>query len=231
MKRIKYQVTDRIVEAARLLGPLAGDCVFAGGSSTGLLLTDPAIPDVRPTLDVDVIVEMVTRSDYYRLQEALKTQGFNEDIDSGVICRWTQGPIILDVMPTDSDILGFSNSWYADAFVHASECEIEGLRIRHITPAYFLATKLEAFHGRGGGDYLSSHDMEDLIALIDGRIEIVQDVTSADGAVKEYLAEQFSKLLGEGDFMDALPGHLNGDPASQARVPIILDRIRAIIKA
>jgi len=44
---------------------------------------------------------------------------------------------------------------------------------------YFLATKLEAFDGRGKGDYLSSHDIEDIVAVLDGRPEILDELLKA----------------------------------------------------
>ena len=51
------QNVERIVTVSRQLGELLQKVVFAGGSATGLLITDPAFPDVRPTIDLDVIVE------------------------------------------------------------------------------------------------------------------------------------------------------------------------------
>lgn len=230
INRGKYQAIDRVVEVAKLLGPLADQCVFVGGAATGLLLTDPAIPNVRPTLDVDVIVELTTKAELYKLEERLRAQGFAEDIDSGVICRWRHDPIILDVMPTDPKILGFANRWYPNAVQHAHERSIDNVRIRFVSPPYFLATKLEAFHGRGNGDYMLSHDLEDLIAVLDGRIEIVDDISEADEEVQRYLTDQFVALLANEDFLDALPGHLPGDPASQERVPLILERIEKIVR-
>lgn len=201
---------------------------FRGRCGDRALLTDPAIPDVRPTLDVDVIVELVTRADLYQFQDALRDRGFFEDVDSGVICRWRHDPIILDVMPTDPGIMGFANSWYPDAVRFAHECMIGGERLRFIGPAHFLATKLEAFRGRGNGDYIMSHDIEDFIAVLDGRLEIVDDVSSADRAVREHLADQFSALLSNDDFLDSLPGHLPGDAASQARMPLLYGRLEVI---
>ncbi|WP_338668068.1 hypothetical protein [Pseudodesulfovibrio methanolicus] len=228
MNRDKYQAVDRVVEVALLLGDLAGQCVFVGGAATGLLLTDPATPNVRPTLDVDVIVELTTTGELYRLQDALRARGFMEDMESKVICRWRHHPIILDVMPTKPEILGFANRWYPNAVRYAHERSIDGVRLRFVSPAYFLATKLEAFHGRGGGDYMASHDMEDFIAVLDGRLEIVDDVAGADIEVQYYLADQFDTLLSDDDFLDALPGHLPGDAASQARVPLIIERMKSI---
>ncbi len=40
-------------EAARLLEPVLAELEFVGGCATGLLVTDTAAPDVRPTHDVD----------------------------------------------------------------------------------------------------------------------------------------------------------------------------------
>ncbi|WP_022663108.1 hypothetical protein [Paucidesulfovibrio longus] len=228
MARARYQCVDRIVETARLLGDLAEQFVFVGGAATGLLITDPAIPNLRPTLDVDVIVEVATRFEYYRLEDALRERGFQNDMD--VVCRWHHGPIVLDVMPTDPAILGFANRWYGDAARHALAMELDGIPLRVVSSPYFLATKLEAFRGRGEGDFMASHDMEDLIALIDGRLEIVADVEAADNEVRDYLAQSMGHLLANDDFLDALPGHLPGDAASQQRMPIIEERMREIAK-
>jgi hypothetical protein len=78
--------------------------------------------------------------------------------------------LTIDVMPTDERILGFSNRWYAPAIASAQSIEIAGARIRLVTPPYFIATKFEAFNGRGNNDYSGSHDLEDVIAVIDGRL-------------------------------------------------------------
>ena len=41
---------------AAALGALRERVVFLGGCATGLLLTDPAAPALRTTLDVDVVI-------------------------------------------------------------------------------------------------------------------------------------------------------------------------------
>ena len=50
------QILDGIKAIAKKLGPLRERVVFLGGATTGLLITDPAAPPIRPTEDVDVIV-------------------------------------------------------------------------------------------------------------------------------------------------------------------------------
>jgi len=228
--RRHYQNVERIVAVVRQLGELAQQVVFAGGAATGLLITDPAFPDVRPTIDIDVIVKVITLTDYYRLQQSLREKGFRESVEDGVICRWKFKEILIDFMPTDEQILGFSNQWYADAFRNAQDLSIEGLTLKIIRAPYFLGTKLEAFYGRGKSDYMVSHDMEDFIAVLDGRLEIVEDIIASDEKIKRYLAEHCKQLLKNDEFLDALPAHLPPDHASQQRVSIIEDRMRLIVE-
>jgi len=138
--------------------------------------------------------------------------------------------VILDVMPTDSKILGFSNVWYPIAMKESVEYALPNeTRIRVVTAPYFIATKLEAFEGRGNGDYLASHDLEDLISVIDGRQEIIDEVLSSSEELKTYLKDKFSELLKSRAFLDALPGKLPGDESSQARIPIVIERIEKMI--
>ena len=216
--------------AVEQLGALADDMVFLGGCATGLLLTDSAAPPIRTTQDVDVITEVASLGDYHRLSEQLRQQGFNEDqSEDAPICRWVGQGVILDVMPTSADILGFSNEWYRPALAGAQAVVLpSGARIRMVTAPYFLATKLLAFDGRGGSDYMMSHDIEDIVAVLDGRPEIVDDVQAAEDALREFLAVRFGELLDNDRFREALSGHLPGDPASQARLPLVINRIQAI---
>ena len=123
-------------------------------------------------------------------------------------------------------MLGFGNQWYPAAIHQAQERKVGRLTIRVVTAPYFLATKLEAFDGRGKGDYQASHDLEDLVAVIDGRPEVVDEVAAAPKALRKYLAKRLGALLDEPLFREALPGHLPGDAISQKRVPVVLDRIR-----
>ena len=214
--------------AAGALGPLVNDVVFLGGCAAGLLITDAAAPPVRATRDVDVIVEMASLQEYHALSMKLRRLGFRDDAREGApVCRWRYQPLALDIMPT-SPILGFGNRWFPDAMRAAAPVRLpNGARIRMVTAPFFLATKLEAFHGRGHGDFVASHDLEDLIAVIDGRPSIVEETTACI-EVRDYLAREFSRLLENAAFLDALPGHLPGDDASQARIPLILERMKKI---
>ena len=92
------------------LGPLYDEMVFLGGCATGLLITDAAAPPIRATRDVDVIVEVASLVEYYRISESLRDRGFFEDqSEQAPICRWAGHGVLLDVMPTDPGILGFGS--------------------------------------------------------------------------------------------------------------------------
>jgi hypothetical protein len=170
---------ELLVEASRLLKPLLGELVFVGGSTTALLITDKAAAEVRPTYDVDAIAEISSYAAYADFSDRLRRCGFTEDTGEGApICRWRQKKTILDVMPLDEKILGFSNRWYKPAMDSAVIHDLgPDLRVRVVTAVYFCATKLEAFAGRGKYDYQSSHDLEDLMAVVDGRAELAGETT------------------------------------------------------
>jgi hypothetical protein len=215
------------------LGPLVEALVFLGGCATGLLLTDPAAPPIRATVDVDVIVGVGSLVEYHRLAERLRERGFAEDqAPHAPICRWTVDGMLLDVMPTRDEILGFGNPWYQQALETATTVALpSGVGIGLVSAPCFLATKLAAFDSRGQGDHVMSHDLEDVVSVLDGRVQIVTEVAGADQPLREFLQERLRQLLADANFIDALPGHLPGDPASQSRLPILLGRIRAIVEA
>ena len=212
-----------------LLAPVLDELVFVGGCTTGIFVTDPAAAGIRPTRDVDAIVDVTSYAQYTVLSERLRTLGLAEDTLAGApLCRWRRGDVIVDVMPTDASVLGFSNRWYPMAIDTAQRLVIAGHRARIVTPALFIATKLEAFHGRGGDDVFSSHDLEDIVTVVDGRPEIVSDVNAADQSVRAYIASEVRSLVGNPDFIEALPGFLLPDAANQARRPILEERLRLL---
>jgi len=230
MVRDKNPNLEIMILAVEQLGELVDEMVFLGGCAAGLLITDPAAPPIRVTHDVDAIVQVVSRADYYQLSEKLRTQGFKEDDSDGApICRWLAGSVVLDVMPIDTQILGFGNKWYAPAMDNSESIKLPGGKtIRMVSAPYFLITKLEAFDGRGNGDYLLSHDIEDIISVLDGRLNIIEEVKESKRELKAELAKRFKNLLQDNRFSEAISGHMPADEASQARLPMVLKVIDEI---
>lgn len=66
------------------------------------------------------------------------------------------------------------------------------------------------------------------MTVLDGRPEIIDEARRSESKHSDYLVERFSALLKERIFLDALPGHLPSDRVSQARLPLLIERIRAI---
>lgn len=225
--KTNYQL---LVAAARLLVPLLDELVFVGGCATGLMITDEAAASVRPTLDVDAIAEITSYAGYVDFSQRLRAMGFTEDTDKDApLCRWQHGEIKLDVMPLDEKILGFANRWYPAASQAAGRVLLEpSLQIRLITAPYFIATKLEAFKARGKGDYFSSSDLEDVISVIDGRPTLLDELKTSPQDLKVYVAAEINALLSEPRFTDALPGYLLPDAISQARISVLLPRLREL---
>ena len=226
---------EMLESAATALGPLVdGDVVFVGGATIALWITDQAASDFRPTDDVDVIVEVASRSEYYQFEGRLRELGFVND-QGGVICRFRHPAedLTLDVMPTEATILGFENHWQKESFPHAAPVELpSGRTIRAVPPPYLLATKLEAFGSRGEGDLFRSPDFEDLITLIDRREELVGEVHAAPVELREFVATEFADLLRHRDFDPAGEGALAGGPETQARFErIVKPRIEGIVAA
>jgi hypothetical protein len=218
--------------AAATLTDLLPEVVFLGGATVTLWITDPGAPPVRPTKDVDVIVEVTTRIAFHDFESRLRKRGFAEDQDDGVICRWRHAGsgLILDAMPAEGALLGFENRWQGAAIPHAMACALPSRAIiRAVSPPYLLATKIEAFKSRGGGDLLGSRDFGDVIAVVDGREELVDEVAAAADDVRRYLAEEIEALLSAPRFLDGLSGALRGDQASQDRADaVVLPALRAI---
>jgi len=216
--------------AQRLGTELRERMVFVGGAVAGLLITDPAMPAIRPTEDVDLVVQVAVLQEYHAIEQELAGRGFVQDMGPDApICRWRVGDVAVDVMPTIETVLGFSNRWYPLAAETAQPVALPGgVEIRLVRAPMFVATKLEAFAGRGNNDFLFSHDLGDLIAVVDGRESLVAECRDSGEELKSYLRSRFSSLIGNSAFVEALPGHLAGDAASQERLPDLEDRLRAL---
>jgi predicted nucleotidyltransferase len=213
-------------DAVRKLAPFLDEIVFVGGVTLGLLITDEAAAPIRGTTDVDVIAEIVTYADYIAFSERLRQAHFTED--AGLTCRWHNGALTLDVLALTKEVLGFTNIWYESALQHASTVTLPGGQtIRVITAPYFLATKMEAFRGRGRMDFQASHDLEDFVAVIEGRDTLLQEIAASPEDLRNYLAEAARALLAESRFLDVLPGFV----LDAERVPVIQERIKFIAAA
>ena len=132
-------------------------------------------------------------------------------------------------MPTEEGIIGFSNRWYREAIRAAREIALRGdLSIRLVTAPYFIATKYEAFIGRGRGDYLASHDFEDLMAVIDGRPELEAELSAASAQLRKHIAGVIGKTIADDRFHAVVGGFVIEDGGSLDRASVLMARMRRL---
>ncbi|PZX19994.1 hypothetical protein LX69_00444 [Breznakibacter xylanolyticus] len=179
------------------LGDLKNEMVFVGGAVAELYASNPELSDIRPTLDVDCVVELRSKIAHAKLEEDLRAKGFAHDTTQGApICRWIYKDVKVDVMPSDSNVLGFSNKWYDEGIQNKIVKTLpDGSEIFIFSPEYYLAAKFEAHKSRGGNDLRQSHDFEDIIYILDNCSELLERISNANDSIKAYLKEECSNLL------------------------------------
>ena len=200
--------------------------VFVGGAVAGLLVTDPLADLVRATKDVDAVVN-TNRAMFHRIEEQVAKRGFQRDVTSDIICRWVheESGVLFDLMPVDLNVLGFTNRWYSYAVETAISTDLgNGLSVRMVSAAAFVATKLEAFLDRGKADYITSHDLEDVLNVVDGRVELVIEIAEAPADLRNAVAKTFAQLMKDPDFENVLPGLIS----QPDRAGVVMARLKAL---
>lgn len=217
---------------ARGLRDLKDQVVFVGGAVVDLYITDPSGDPVRATDDVDCVVGITSRPEYGVLEEKLRGLGFTHPLDDpdAPICRWRFSGILVDVMPMEGDVLGFSNRWYPEGIANAQRARLEdGTEVSYLSLPYFVASKIEAFFGRGKGDFYGSPDIEDIAAVADRAEDFAEKMASAPESVRTYLEEKLRELLENDVFVQSIQGHL-GTQAGQGRIDRTLRALRSLVR-
>jgi len=215
--------------AARL-DPLGVPYCFVGGAIATLLVDRPELSPVRQTDDIDVIIEVVSEHAIAPMEQRLRNAGFTPDSSAGApLCRWLLGDrLTVDIMPTRASRHGLNTTWFPEVLAAAISVSFGGSMFRVASPVGFLATKYVAFCDRGNGDFFASHDVEDFVAVVDGRAEIADEVNRAAEPLRSVVVSAIRQWLNVGDFMDSLSGHLPSDMASQGRLTGLRAKLQAI---
>jgi len=192
------------------LGEMKDEMVFVGGAVAELYADNPAASEIRPTNDVDCVIEIGSRLQFTQLEENLRARGFKNDTSEGApICRWIFNDIKVDVMPTDSNVLGFSNRWYEEGIeIKIQKTLSDGTEVFVFPPEYYLAAKFEAHKGRGGNDLRQSHDFEDIIYILGNCPNILENVSGSNPNVKQYLKQECQNLLDNPDITEGIESAL-----------------------
>lgn len=200
----------RIKKVSSILKQLGKPYVFVGGATVSLYATHRELAAaVRPTDDVDVVIEIVTYADQAYVDERLRQLGFANDPSSGVICRYTIDDLIVDVMPTSSTVWGFGNTWYPEGFSNAVLHRLDAETVVSIfSVPYFLASKWEAHRSRGGNNLYFSKDFEDIVYVLENCHDFDVQLIQGPAAPRRYLAGEWSPLLPGIDFEQAISAHM-----------------------
>ncbi len=185
--------TELLIKAAKALEPLIDDIMFVGGSIVSLYINED--DRSRPTKDVDVVVQVATYPEYNKFIESVKSLGFKEDqTEHAPICRYVIDGLPVDFMPTEESILGFKNKWFKQAIEYTCKIDIGVIEINAISPVYLLAAKIDSFNDRGKGDLLESKDAEDIISLVNGYAELLDDLEKSNENVQHFISDGLKEL-------------------------------------
>jgi predicted nucleotidyltransferase len=211
------------------LGELKDSVAFVGGATVSLYADKPEQADVRPTEDIDVLIEIGTYMEYTKLQDYLNKLGFELDTEAAVICRYKYQGLTVDVMPTDENVLGFSNRWYKKGFEHIIKYQVDDqVKVNIFSSPYFIASKLEAFNGRGRKDGRTSQDFEDIVFVLDNRKSIWAEMQDADVEVRSCLMEEWAGLLRIPYHEEWISAHLEYETA-YVRARSIITSMRSFV--
>lgn len=227
-KTINIGVVKKIAVA---LKHLRSKVAFVGGAMISLYADDPAADEVRPTKDIDLSLTLESYGSWAKLQEELAMLGFQPDQTSKVICRFLYDDVTVDIMPDDEKVIGFSNPWYRPGLENVQSYQLpDGPDINILPLPYFLATKFSAFHARGKGNHVTSHDFEDIIYLTDNATTVANQIKEADFDVKNYLKKEYRAVWENSNRTEIISCHLQ-PLIRTARLKVIAGKIEQIVES
>jgi len=222
---INQEVIKKIAVA---LDELNDQVVYVGGAVVGLYINDPAADDVRPTKDIDISVDIASLVALEALREELNDKGFTQTSEDHVICRFRYDDIKVDVMNTKAVGWAPANPWFAPGFHVKQVVEVDKQKIQILPLPYFLASKFSAFNDRGAKDPRTSHDFEDIVYILDNRLDIVEQLIASPEDVKPFLKNELEAILEDTFKQEAILGNLSYENRN-TRFNKIIEKIKQII--
>ena len=218
-----------VAEVAEGLQQYREQVVFVGGAVISLYTDDPAADEIRPTKDIDFTVNIVDVGEFHKTIEELGKLGFQPDPFGNSICSYTYKNYPVDIIPAEDNAFGSTNRWYKIGFEDLWKVNVKDQEIYILSAACFLATKFEAFNNRGN-DYRTSHDIEDIIYIIDNRTTIVDEIAKCDKKILEFIKYEFKKIIDKGLLEELLVTHIHPLIIDE-RIHIVKEKISSIMNA
>ncbi|MFT5217410.1 MAG: putative nucleotidyltransferase [Flavobacteriales bacterium] len=216
-----------VAEIAEALQHFKDTVVFVGGAIVSLYTDDPAADEIRPTQDVDMTLNVINLGEWRIIQEELSELGFHPDPFGHAICSYKYNDIPVDIMAAEDGPLGPANKWFKIGFNNLWTVMAADQEIRILDAPCYLATKFEAFKDRGK-DYRTSHDIEDIIYIMDNRTTIVEEVNESKDSIKAFIKDQLLKIVNLGVMEEVLASHIHPFMI-EGRLPIVEKKINLIL--
>lgn len=216
-----------VAEVAEALQHIKQDMVFVGGAVVSLYTDDPAADEIRPTQDIDMTINIINLSHWEKVQTQLGALDFHPDPFGNAICSYKYKDIPVDIMATEDGPLGPANRWYKIGFENLWTSKAKDQEIKILSAPCYLATKFEAFNDRGS-DYRISHDIEDIIYVLDNRMGIVEEIENDDTRIANFIKEQLQNIVNNGLLQEVLMAHIH-PLMLEERLPIVEEKITQIL--
>ena len=219
-------VSDNFLRVARALAQIREQrFVYAGASMLPLLINDPAAPPPRFTVDVDAVVDVLTYDQWDRLRSRLADCGIVVRADAmgkSRLCLFYMNGIEVDIIPTRMPLILPASRMLELGFQFAEPYRIEEkLEILGLSASCFLAAKLEAFQDRGLQDLLLSKDLEDIVTLLDCRMNFESEIIKAPDEVRYYIASSMRGLINNGLALDVIADLLRNSERERKVIQLI----------
>lgn len=215
-----------VAEVAEALKDIKNDVVFVGGAVVSLYTDDPAADEIRPTQDIDLTINIINFTHWQNVQEQLGSLGFHPDPFGQSICSYKFKDIPVDIMATEDGPLGPANRWYKIGFENLLSVKAKNQEIKILSAPCYLATKFEAFNNRGS-DYRTSHDVEDIVYVLDNRIGVVEEIAKDDSRILQFIKDQLQNISNKGMMQEVLIAHIHPLMLDE-RLPIVEYKINQI---
>ncbi|WNJ19919.1 nucleotidyl transferase AbiEii/AbiGii toxin family protein [Pontibacter sp. G13] len=218
-----------VAEVAEALQEIKQEMVFVGGAVVSLYTDDPAADEIRPTQDIDMTLNIVNLHHWEKVQAQLGALGFHPDPHGHAICSYKYKDIPVDIMATEDGPLGPANRWYKIGFEKLWTAKAKDQEINILSAPCYLATKFEAFKDRGS-DYRTSHDIEDIVYVLDNRINIAEEIANDDERIISFLKTELQIIGKKGLMQEVLMAHIHPLMLDE-RLPIVEEKITQILNS
>lgn len=223
-RSINLQLIEKVASA---LAEINEKVIYVGGAVVTLYATDIGADQPRPTFDIDVSVQISTYGQMDKLREELADKNIYPASTETIIYRFVYDGILIDFIPFEETPLGPTNKWFKPGFKSAYPILVGDSTIRILPVSLFLATKWEAFKGRGN-DPRTSHDFEDIIFVIENNLNLINEVTKESNEVQNYLKEMAQEILSHSSRNEIIECHLNPLTAIERR-GIVIEKLNKIL--